>query len=346
MTEKNLFQLLDFNPSKEEERQKLDATAIIKKVQQNPSSAEQKYNFLDCFDDKRRRHPLFPLHQAILLRAPMNVIGALSCSAALVEKCDDETVLHALSCPGTALEETSKGGTCEYYGTALHLAIKNRPYDASWDAVMFLLEKHPEASMEKDKEAKTPLHLLLEEGAPLDIVSFLLKSCPGAIKEKDRIDDTPLHTACKSSFLRSHFCHAQSLGIISLLLKSWPDATKEKNYFQQTPLTVACRNAATLDVLSLLLKSWPDAIREKDYNEHTPLFAACEVAAPLDIISFLLESWSDAIKEKNRFHETPLTVACEGGASLDVIYLLLKRWPGAIKEKNSLNETPLHTSCQ
>eukprot|EP00957_Ditylum_brightwellii_P029409 2223175-Ditylum_brightwellii.AAC.1 len=65
MDEGRLFELLNIGIDSKEDRQRLDANAIIREVQQNPTSAEKEYRFLDDV-------PLFPLHQAILLKAPIS----------------------------------------------------------------------------------------------------------------------------------------------------------------------------------------------------------------------------------------------------------------------------------
>jgi len=295
MTEINLFKaipksdlpkLLDLHPCSQKHREKLDVTAIIKEVHHNPSSAELKYTFTHCFPC---RH-IFPLHQAIILKAPTNVIDVLICPIALEEKYNNRTVLD--------------------------LALNNRP-DTSWEAVILLLKKYAEAALERNEDDKIFLHLLLEEGAPLDVISLFLKIWPSAIKEMDCYGQTPLHLALKVG---------ASLDVISSLLNSWPDATKEKDFCSETPLYVACRLGTSFESIHLLLRSCPDAIKVKDINRSTPLHAACEGKASFDIIHLLLRSWPDAINEKDMLRDNPLDLASTFISSLEVFLLLLDTW--------------------
>eukprot|EP00957_Ditylum_brightwellii_P134855 10281930-Ditylum_brightwellii.AAC.1 len=91
MTEKGLFQLLNLNLHREKDRQKLDADAIVRAVQQDPSSADKKYKFKISPCSNQR---CFPLHQAIALKAPAHVIHALSSPIALKAKCAGHRALH------------------------------------------------------------------------------------------------------------------------------------------------------------------------------------------------------------------------------------------------------------
>eukprot|EP00957_Ditylum_brightwellii_P149616 11392984-Ditylum_brightwellii.AAC.1 len=88
MNEKRLFEVLSLDPESNEDRQRLDADAIIREVQQNPNSTEKVHYFHHCDDF------LFPLHQAILLNSPIHVLDALSCPVALRGVTGGSTALH------------------------------------------------------------------------------------------------------------------------------------------------------------------------------------------------------------------------------------------------------------
>uniref|UniRef100_A0A7S4RWJ4 Uncharacterized protein n=1 Tax=Ditylum brightwellii TaxID=49249 RepID=A0A7S4RWJ4_9STRA len=184
MAERNLFKLLDIANDSEEHIQRLDANAIIKEVQENPSSVARKY----CFDGSTR----YPLLQAILLRAPFEVISLL-----------------LRSFPDAVKEKDN-----DYGRLALHTACEE---GASLDVISLLLESWPDAIKVKDRYDETPLHTACVIRAPFDAISLLLSAWPDAIKEKDRDGRTPLFLACHQE---------ASLDVISLLLESWPDAIK------------------------------------------------------------------------------------------------------------------------
>eukprot|EP00957_Ditylum_brightwellii_P078419 5963677-Ditylum_brightwellii.AAC.1 len=170
-----LFKLLDLDPHYEIERPKLDADAIIREAQRDPRDVELLYTFSHEYIQSyhhetepmyipRRR---FPLHQAILLRAPIRVVEVLSCP--------------------TALKDAR---------AALHLALLFNPHP-SWDVVMLLLKRHPEAVKEYDFDGEVTLDLFFRRRAPLEVVSLLLKSWPDATKQKNFEGKTTLHLACE-----------------------------------------------------------------------------------------------------------------------------------------------------
>eukprot|EP00957_Ditylum_brightwellii_P203571 15335253-Ditylum_brightwellii.AAC.1 len=179
----------------------------------------------------------FPLHQAIILRLPIDAIDALSCPIALAEQCNGLTALHL------ALR---------------HISAKEP--DASWEVVKLLLEKHPKAAREKDGDMNTPLHLIAQQKAPLDLLSLFLRSWPDATKEQDKDGNTPLHYACANGALwreerndpgHLHMAHSDGAlpDAVSLLLNSWPDAMTEKNKRGQTPLHYACIRDVPLEAI-------------------------------------------------------------------------------------------------
>jgi len=151
----------------------------------------------------------FPLHQAIILRLPIDAIDALSCPIALAEQCNGLTALHV----------------------ALRHISAEEP-DASWEVVKILLGKHPKAAREKDADMNTPLHLLAQQKAPLDLLSLFLRSWPDAITKRNKRGQTPLHYAFKNG---------APLEAIIPLLDKWLETTDHRHssdlvFMQNHPL--------------------------------------------------------------------------------------------------------------
>jgi len=304
MTERSLFKLLRIDS--DNDRQKIDANAIIKEAQQNPHDVDLVYSFFRgwCYR-------CCPLHQAILLGLGVEVINALSSPVSIRQK----------SCGATAL----------------YLACQQ---EASFNVIYALLSKWPDAAKEKDIGGRTPLHFVCQYSAPSDafrLICLLLSSWPDGVKEKDANGCLPLHLACH---------YGAPFDAIRVLLSSWPDAAKEKVRGGLTPLHLACRKGASIDVVDALLRSWPDAAKEKNNERSTPLhLACCNRASSPDVVHALLRSWPDAAKKKAKGGLTPLHIACRKGASIGVVDALLLIWPDAAKEKVKFGLTPLHLAC-
>mmetsp|Transcript_15964 Transcript_15964/g.20198 ORF Transcript_15964/g.20198 Transcript_15964/m.20198 type:complete len:329 (+) Transcript_15964:180-1166(+) len=218
MAESKLSELLDFDPRNEDNSHKVDGDAIIREVEKNPYSAEQKYLFLQNNNGTYMPTKCFPLHQAIALKLDINVINALSNDVALKDK--------------------------YFFTRCIHLALE---CDSSLEVVMLLLEKKPEAARVKGSLGQTPLHWACKYRAPVEVVSLLLSRWPESIKQKSSGGLTPLHQAC---------IVGAPVEVLSLLLKSWPDAIKEKDNYGHTFFHYARMCRAPMNVILLILDKW------------------------------------------------------------------------------------------
>eukprot|EP00957_Ditylum_brightwellii_P045272 3432234-Ditylum_brightwellii.AAC.1 len=256
MAERNLFKLLDFNPAYYEDRQMVDADAIIKEARQNSLYVDLMYSF--SYSPYKR---CCPLHQAIQLCLDVGVIDALISLVAIKQKRNGETALH-LACeyrasldvislllsswPDAVKEKNSQEDI------PLHVACT---HGASLDMISLLLSSWPDGAKEKTSLSQTPLFVACNYKAPYDVVSFLLRSWPDATKEINDYGWTPLHLAC---------CYDASFNVVSLLLSTWPDAAREKDNAGCTPLHSACRSETSLDVVQLLLDQWLKAAENRN----------------------------------------------------------------------------------
>mmetsp|Transcript_1157 Transcript_1157/g.1894 ORF Transcript_1157/g.1894 Transcript_1157/m.1894 type:complete len:365 (-) Transcript_1157:79-1173(-) len=261
LSSNKLCELLDIGINNEDDAQNLERDAIIREVKHNPYSAE----FMYAFSSGR----CFPLHQAIKLGAPPDVVAAL-CSRAALNDTDNKPFEYAIR------------------------------HKASVGVVMFLLQKQTEAlGMIGDQEKADALRAACINQSPYEVVSLLVNIWPDVGEMNYYGRYTPLHIAChcKSSF-----------DVVSLLVDTWPSALQKKEYNGWTPLHVACRNKSPLNVVTLLVNAWPDALQQKTKFGETPLHLACQHQAPLDVILLLLFTYPDAINEKNDLGETPYTM--------------------------------------
>uniref|UniRef100_A0A7S2GUR4 Uncharacterized protein n=1 Tax=Helicotheca tamesis TaxID=374047 RepID=A0A7S2GUR4_9STRA len=221
MGENNIFKLLDLDPFDDEGREQVDSDAIIREAQRNPCCTD----VMNTFSSTGRR--CLPLHQAIMLRAPISVIDALCSPYALEARyLNDKPVLN--------------------------FAIE---HGASTSLVSFLLEKQPNAVRQKTRNDYTPLHSACRYKSSLEVVALLFDKWPDASKEKSILGHTPLHIAC---------CYRASLEVVSMLLGGWSGAPTEKARSGSTPLHLACCYGSSFEVILLLLDKWLNSTENRN----------------------------------------------------------------------------------
>eukprot|EP00957_Ditylum_brightwellii_P036717 2780883-Ditylum_brightwellii.AAC.1 len=138
MSETGLFKLIDFDPNDDDERQQVDADAIIKEAWQNPCDADLIYSFSKCgcgccYCVEKW---VCPLYQALDLGLGVEVIDALITPIAIEQTYCGMTVLHV---------------ACQH--------------GASLDVIYLLLNSLPNAAKKKDNGDWTPLHAAYHRGA-------------------------------------------------------------------------------------------------------------------------------------------------------------------------------------
>mmetsp|Transcript_7832 Transcript_7832/g.10716 ORF Transcript_7832/g.10716 Transcript_7832/m.10716 type:complete len:393 (-) Transcript_7832:29-1207(-) len=293
MLDPKIYNLLNLNPRKKEEREKFNDNSAIYEFRRNPRAAMVQCNF-DFIDVGAVRWTCYPLHMAVSLGASPDLIEVLyrAFPPAIEEKCTFD-----IGCTAP-----SHGGGC----TPLHLASM---YGASAEVVALLLDWcPPDAVMEKKGCGDTPLHIACKKNSrntpSVEVISLFLEKCPHAAKDKNFFGCLPLHIACQHSRQIP-----KSLEIVSMLLGAQPSSVREKNAGGNTPLHYACECGAPLEVVSLLLEKCPVVAREKNREGQTPLHIACNMAGgSYDVVKILLEYNPNAIAEKDLHGETPYDV--------------------------------------
>jgi len=330
MAERNLFQLLDFDPSRPEDRERVDGEAIIAAVQRAPFVTEVKFDFLvgsgyPYYQSCRVSH--FPLHQAIMLKAPLGVIDALSTPRAIRLRCDIDT-------------------------SPLHLACH---YRTSVDVIMLLMKKYPKAIKQRGRHGATILHAAAY-GTSFDAISLILRIWPESVKTTNRFGQTPLYIACK---------HNAPVEVASLLLNSWPEASKITDKNGEGLLHLLFKNhSARMEVILLLLDAWlgkKENRTKKDMDSLKKCYCSESRADVKKLLRFVTSTFygdnaknnSEVQKIKNHFirvkwgnglalliDKYPNRIERYGDA-LDILSLLLKSWSEAIRVKSKHGNTPV-----
>lgn len=162
----------DLNPSKLYKLiEAKDWTASILRTRSNPEEAQTWVKRTE--KDGKLRWKLLPLHAALILRSPGDVVAALIKVYTQGAQCkDDQGMLP------------------------LHLAFQK---EAPEDAVEVLLRVYPEAVKVKDKRAKTPLERTRVNVQPTSVMNAYSHACVHAerasiIEEQERIYDIKFQT--------------------------------------------------------------------------------------------------------------------------------------------------------
>ena len=144
--------------------------------------------------------------------------------------------------PAEILETTNEDGM-----TPLHFACKR---EAKLETVKLVMEACPKALEMKDKNDRTPLHLLCCRKFPsLELIQLLVEACPAALEMVDKGCMTPLLAVCFfSSFL--------SLEIVQVLVEACPKALEMTDMFGNKPVQQAEKQHAPPEILEYM-RSYP-----------------------------------------------------------------------------------------
>jgi len=168
---------------------------------------------------------------------------------------------------------------------------------------------------------KTPLHLALENNAPIDILKLLIEKCPEALKERDYDELLPCHLVCTKNF-------SASLDVVTLIVEADPLALQERDIRGRLPLHFACSSNASYEIVKFLIDSYPQAVKEKVDRGRLPLHLACMHLSPFEVIKLLVVSYEEALQENKNFEgKLPLHDAYK--APFEVYKCLLEKFPDA-----------------
>ena len=174
-----------------------------------------------------------PLHEAVAVGAPIQVVDALARSfpAALGRK---ELVLKRFP---------------------LHVACA-RADQVDEDAVLLLSKYYAKGLEHADKSGKTPLHYVMEKKNTSEkLLACLLKLRPNIAKAQDKRGVIPLHLAC---------ARGASTSLIKMLLELHPDGVVIMNLAGKNALELCHRtNAPNMEEVSRMLAATKQQVDAK-----------------------------------------------------------------------------------
>jgi ankyrin repeat protein len=223
--------------------------------------------------------------------------------------------------------------------TPLSLYCQQRQANSAVAAI--LLEAHPDAVRQPDFAGKTPLHDAAFN-LNTDLMRHLVHQAPDTASVRDRQNKTPVHLMCQQ---QPRDIHIPALD--ALLLAAPEAVAVADNVNGQTPLHIACRvQRPSLDVIRRLIQANPDATSKVDAESYTALHHACENGADVEVISLLLSAYGMAARTVTRKQDFPIHIACGANTSTESVRLLIDANRDALTMKNDYGFTPLHCVCR
>jgi ankyrin repeat protein len=208
--------------------------------------------------------------------------------------------------------------------------------NASYDEIKAILQKHPEAIYEKDKDGCLPLHKSLLHGTSEDIIMLLFEFYPKAarVRANYRHGELPIHDALMSD---------RSINLIQLLLDAYPLAAEKKLYDDSLALYIALQNTSDT-IIRMIFEAYPQAVEfptscvDNGYLLHWAL----NNHASNYTIKMLLKAYPKASEYPDECDRLPLHIAVRCGASSDIIVMLLKAYPKGAQIQDYQGDLPLH----
>lgn len=160
-------------------------------LQHYPEQAKKKYK--TCVDDGNTFVDLYPLHHALALTPPPDIIGELltyyPSAARRTEKCFNRLPIHIACVSGASavvvqllLRSYPDGAKCKavYGRLPLHYACTCISSDSK-DILMCLLDAYPDAAKIRDDYGWLPLHVACVYNAPLNFIKAMVQAYPEAV---------------------------------------------------------------------------------------------------------------------------------------------------------------------
>jgi ankyrin repeat protein len=239
-----------------------------------------------------------------------------------------ETIILAASmhAPMGVLEQVWKA----LYSKSILLALQGHV----WPAALKILNSSSGA--ERAKQERTvmnqfPLHVAIEETAPLHVVQRLLALYPKATGRRSKFSFWVLGTQQRKGKWRAP---------VSILV-----GQVELARHAHMPIHTAAAVGAAADVVRVLGDTHPTsfAVRARGL---LPLHIALLEHAPLETIQMLLEFYPDAAfmrtDTSTKHSRTALHLAMLCNASASVVKCLLQAYPGAVDEVDAWGHRPVH----
>jgi ankyrin repeat protein len=135
--------------------------------------------------------------------------------------------------------------------------------------VQLIVDKCPQALLEKDASGGTPLHVAVaDEETPFEIVRCLVDACPEAMLAKDEEGQLPLHIAL--------WIRTTPLELVRCLIDACPQALQVENEEGELPLHVAAVYSS-LETIRLVVEKRPESLLAKNKEGERPVDLAAYV---------------------------------------------------------------------
>eukprot|EP00568_Trieres_chinensis_P016612 CAMPEP_0183320058 /NCGR_PEP_ID=MMETSP0160_2-20130417/65282_1 /TAXON_ID=2839 ORGANISM="Odontella Sinensis, Strain Grunow 1884" /NCGR_SAMPLE_ID=MMETSP0160_2 /ASSEMBLY_ACC=CAM_ASM_000250 /LENGTH=266 /DNA_ID=CAMNT_0025486667 /DNA_START=157 /DNA_END=955 /DNA_ORIENTATION=- len=219
---------------------KEDWSAVKTHCELHPRDAKVWTKRVGFFDGEHESQVL-PIHQAVALYAPRDVIERIA----------------------TTYPEGVRSKETAFKRLPVHIACQS---GASADVVSALLSFYPEGAQVKDTLGRLPIHYACSNGASAEVVEALLAAYLWAAAAQDIHSWLPIHVAC-------HF--GASTEVVRALLNAFPDSIQARTEKGSTPLKliqkINCKNKE--EILSLLedeaWKHWHGPMKDHSSTFHS-----------------------------------------------------------------------------
>ena len=283
---------------------------VVECLKQSPEDAMTQYKFVTSSGRKR----LYPIHQAMSLLAPIEVVTAFyEASPRCLEVGDPEGDI------------------------ALQYAVHNFPQDISSaiEIIKFMIEKYPEAVDAKNElEGKTAMHWVGDIAKrSLDVVKLLLSVSPHALEAQDTQGRLPLHHILERTTTQR---------IVSFMTNKYPEACGIADNNGLYPLHYAAFGQKDVSVIQVIVDTNPDILMKRDNYGNTPLhIASNSMNVPLEVIRYLVNANPSALTCKNNSGFTPLKNASIGRRDRGELIFCLAQYYSEEETKELENRTDL-----
>jgi len=262
------------------------------------------------------------------------------------------------------------GWNCLHYGLC---------YGSSFDTMKIILSANPKATLEKNNQGRTPLHVGFthNESISQEMVQLFVESDPEINNIQDKDEYTPL--------LRAIEKRTSDEVVLSLLENSPLEAVNKKNKDGNNVLHLAIQNGSSIRSLQTILTINPLLTSAKNKNGDTPLHSGIKNNKKIskEVVQWFVEASPETLLEQNNDGKSPLSSAIEkklsdklfndlflealseeaiskfaiqkdndgntglhfamqSGLPVRVIRCILKSNPEAAESKNKDGDTPLH----
>jgi Ankyrin repeats (many copies)/Ankyrin repeats (3 copies) len=238
-------------------------------------------------------------------------------------------------------------------GYALHRAVRNRPNDL--ELITFLVEQHPPALHEKDRDGCLPLHAAIDAAVGVGTIRYLVEKGPRALRVRcSQWGDLPVHCALRADPDAYGTPRARA-AVLRCLAEKWPESLEEGTRDGTPPLHLLFAEDAKDDpdplptapepeLVRSLLRLCPASVRKTDGNGRTVLHkAARNPATSLEVIRVLVQEWHGALRAREtRMGYLPLHHALEAEMPWTVTKHLIEQWPPSVQEKTETGKIALH----